>query len=322
MNITLILDQPNPAYTNSVKIRYQQSITSVQQHISNALAALAHRCVTLTVSENLEEELFKSSPDLVFNRSNLESDIPGKALVPALLEKHHIPYTGPNAEACIIASNKYLAKRVLAENGIATSKSTIIEVGGEIHIPSNLTYPLFIKPDKGGSSMGIDEDSLVFDAPDCERVCEKLLRQIGQPLLVEEFLPGREFTVGVLGNDDSVTFPILEFIHSSSSEHPFRSFTSKMIEYKEEEKICPAPLTEQLEAHIKSAVLGAFKAVGCRDYARVDIRLDGRGIPNVLEINAFPEMIPTDSSYPFMAQAGGLEYDQLIGRILQEALTH
>jgi len=257
----------------------------------------------------------------VFNLSNEEDGKSEFAFTPSLLDTLKIPYTGSNAEVCVSAFNKNKTKQILQEVGIPTSKYCLISDPNEIQIPDSLSFPLFIKPVRGGCSQGIYKQNLVFSKKSCMNIVRATIEQSNQPVLVEEFLPGREFTVGILGNDPPQALPVLEYVNDTpeSNNYSFRSFNTKMIVGKSEKKSCPAILSEIEEAQINNLAVKTYKAIGCRDYARIDIRCDKDGIPHILEVNALPSLIPNGSSFTTMAKAAGFSFENLIGTILSFA---
>ena len=257
----------------------------------------------------------------MFNRSIRKDDRSGLALTPSLLEEFKIPYTGSNAEACVSAFNKNKTKHILREASIPTSKFCLISDPREIQIPHSLSFPIFIKPIKGGCSRGIDERNPVFSKESCIEIVRTTIEQNHQPALIEEFLTGREFTVGILGNDPPLVLPVLEFIYDEPEDKnfPFRDFNTKMIEGKDKKTSCPAILSEIEEDKIKNLAIDTYQAIGCRDYARIDIRCNKDGILHVLEVNALPSLIPNDSSFADMAETAGISFENLIGAIMISA---
>jgi D-alanine-D-alanine ligase len=173
----------------------------------------------------------------------------------------------------------------------------------------------------GGCSRGIDERNPAFSNQACIELVQNTIDQNHQPALVEEFITGREFTAGILGNDPPQMLPILEIIQDVSEDHkfPFRSFNIKMIEGKSEKKSCPAVLSELEEERIKNIALKAYQVIECRDYARIDIRCEKNGNPYVLEVNAFPSLIPNASSFSIMAKTAGISFENLVGWIINYA---
>jgi D-alanine-D-alanine ligase len=196
--------------------------------------------------------------------------------------------------------------------------------------PDGLTHPLFVKPLFEGSSKGIDVGSLCRTREETEARVRWVEERYAQPALVEEFLTGREFTVAILGNGPGATvLPPVE-IRFDSLPHgapPLYGWEAKWVWDTPDAPLsifeCPAPLSRGLGAEIAGVALGAFHALGCRDWARVDVRLDASGRANVLEINALPGILPDpeqNSCYPKAARAAGLAYDRMILSVLGTAM--
>jgi len=318
MRIAIISDPLTTNYSDPVSIRIESTHKKAINSIASAIGNLGHKVECIRENNKLEEYILRSKPQLVFNQSNKEDHMSGLTFTPSLLDKLKIPYTGSDAEVCISAFNKKTTKRILQKAGIPTSKYCLISGPNEIRIPDSLSFPLFIKPVRGGCSQGIYEQNLVFSKESCMRIVRTTIEQSNQPVLVEEFLSGREFTVGILGNDPPRALPVLEYVHDTpeNNNYPFRSFHTKMIEGKSENKSCPAALSEIEEDRIRNLAVETYLAIGCRDYARIDIRCDKDGIPHILEVNALPSLIPNGSSFSTMAETAGISFDCLISTIL------
>jgi len=322
MQIVLISDPLTTNYSNKVNRVLESHHNLVIECITSTIEKLGHKVECIEANNELKEQILRIKPQIVFNRSIRNDDKSELAFAPSLLEELNIPYTGSNAEACVSAFNKNKTKHILREAGIPTPKSCLISDPRHIQIPQSLSYPLFIKPNKGGCSRGIDERNPVFSIESCIEIVRNTIEQNHQPALVEEFIIGREFTVGILGNNPPRTLPVLEFIHGVSEDNnfPFRSFNIKNIDYEESEKIsCPAILSKTEEDRIKILALDTYQAIGCHDYARIDIRCDKDGIPFVLEVNVLPSLIPDESSFADMAETTGISFENLIGTIIISA---
>jgi D-alanine-D-alanine ligase len=307
-------------YPASIQEKYYDSLQHVADNIAAAVSRLGYQFKHLKADHDLLDKLISFDPDFVFNRSNRENSDQNFAYTPHLLDDLGIPYTGPNAQNCVTAYNKYLTKKILQNLEIPTPRFALVDNPKDIKIPDNLSFPLFVKPVTGGSSLGIEGENLVFRKDSCQIICSNLIKKFDRPVIVEEFLNGREFTVGILGNKPPKALPILEFIHFSNGDYHFRSFTSKMVLGKYEKKSCPALISKQQEKEITDLALKAYEAVGCRDYARIDIRFDENNTPHVLEVNAFPSLVSDGSSFALMAAAAGLSFQDLIDEILNIAM--
>jgi len=321
MRIVIISDSLTLTHSEKVNERIESHHKLVIESITSAIANFGHDVVSIVADDELKEQVQKNKPHIVFNRSIKEANQSGLAYTPSLLDKLHIPYTGSSAEVCISAFNKNKTKRILQEAGIPTSKSCLISDSGEIRIPNTLSFPLFIKPIEGGCSYGIYDKNLVLSVESCIKNVKAIIEETQKPVLVEEFLTGREFTVGIVGNNPPQAFPILEFIYDTfeNQNYQFRSFKTKMIEGRGEKKSCPAILSEIEEDKIKKLAIDTYRTIGCRDYARIDIRCNKYSIPHILEVNALPSLIPHRSSFADMAETAGYSFENLIGAILISA---
>lgn len=321
MRIALVTDPRGMDYPVSIHDRYYESLHHVADNLAEAIIGLGHKFEHFLADQCLYDKLISFDPNLVFNRSNRENSDRRLAFAPQLLDVLSIPYTGPNAENCVTAYDKCLTKIILQNITIPTPRFALIDDPKDIQIPDNLSFPLLVKPVMGGSSLGIEGENLVFRKDSCQTICSNLMKNFNRPVIIEEFLNGREFTVGILGNEPPEALPILEFINISDGDYHFRSFTSKMVLSKHEKKSCPALISKQEKNEIITVALRAYEALGCRDYARLDIRLNSDHTPHVLEVNAFPSLLSGGSSFALMAEVAGLSFMDLIDKILNIAIN-
>ncbi|MDP2965723.1 MAG: ATP-grasp domain-containing protein [Pelolinea sp.] len=318
MKIVIIYDPVLENYQNdesSIINSYHNLVTS---SIASALNQSGHQVETFGASTELERHLHGLKPDLVFNTSIKSMDGSKYAYAPDLLEKLHIPFTGPSAKACTNAYDKLKTIEILKEAGIHTPPAITFSEGNDLRIPVRMNFPLFVKPQRGGCSRGISNLSLI-EAPEefIERIIA-VLDEIKQPVIVEEFLPGREFTVGILGNQPPKVLPIIEFIYTNK-ELPFRSYSRKMVNYEIEDTVCFPQLKEADRVVIENLAVSAFKALECRDYARIDIRMDALGNPFILEVNAIPNLEPEKSSFALMSNHAEIPFNKLVEEITKYA---
>jgi len=291
--------------------------------ILDAVHSLGYEIQLIEPSPHLRKKLEAFQPDLVFFQTFRVN--PDASILEVLLELEelNIPYTGSPPASCELALNKFATKQKLIQENLPTPAYTVVESGELVHENTrHLRYPLFIKPLFGGCSMGILPDNPVNTKSELERVLPETISCTKQPVLVEEFIGGREFTIGVLGNQPPTALPIIEFVYLTREKLPvlFRNFDAKTDALIHEVTECPAKLKADERALITHLALSAYRALGCRDYARVDIRCDQIGNPYVLEVNVHPSLLP-ESSLAKMADAASMEYLQLIDRIIQYALS-
>jgi len=323
MKIALILNRLVAAPTEE---EHQTNLIRRAEHnrlIAKTIHSSGHEVIQLEDDQHLKENLLSFKPDLVFLQT-FRAD-PGVYIlqIQALLEDMDIPYTGSPPAACRAAQNKHLAKQILRQAGLPTPDSFLVEKGERlIKKPENLDYPLFIKPLFGGCSMGIHPDNPAVDDAQLGRILSETQAHTHQPVLIEEFIDGREFSVGILGNHPPAALPLIEFTELSREDTPlpFRLFDAKTDVRVPEVYRCPAEIDKIKTRHIQQLAENAFRALGCSDYARVDIRCDRSGNPYVLEVNVHPSLLP-DSSLPIMAEKAGIAYPQLFEHIFQSALS-
>ncbi len=286
-----------------------------------------HRVTLIEGDEEAFEKLRRLRPDIVFNIAEGICGPSRELQIPAMLEMIRIPYTGSDPLTLALCLDKSLAKEILGYHGIPTSPFQVIRHSKKI--PDLPSFPLIVKPLWEGSSKGIRNQALVETLPELKEQVAMILTRYGQPALVEKFLPGREFTVALLGNGDQVEIlPIVEirFDQLPAEINPIYSYEAKWIWDTVEKPLeiftCPAKLPLRLRKKIQSVSLAAFSALRCRDWCRIDIRLDEEGEPNVLELNPLPGILPNpdaNSCFPKAARTAGLAYDDLINRVLEIA---
>jgi D-alanine-D-alanine ligase len=292
-------------------------------------SALACRHQVSLVEANLDAfgKLRQLRPDLVFNIAEGLHGNSREAQIPAMLDMLQLPYTGSDPVTLGICLDKRRTKEILAWHGVPTPRFAVVEAMSQI--PARLRYPLMVKPTLEGSSKGVTDKALVQNRRELVRQLEWVLETYRQPALVEEFLPGREFTVAMLGNGEALrTLPIVEinFDTLPAGVNPIYSFEAKWLWDREEDPLqifaCPAPLEPLLQKNIESVCRRAFLAMGCRDWCRIDVRLDAAGQPNVIELNPLPGILPRpeqNSCFPKAARAAGLSYEQLILSVVEAA---
>jgi D-alanine-D-alanine ligase len=301
---------------------------------------------------NLIDKLRKFKPDLCFNMSESHFGDAREAQIPAVLEMLRIPYTGSKPLTLALALDKTMTKRVLQSHGLPTAEFQLFRQVDDpldpqfLNEDGSLRSPLFVKPNAEGTSMGVSGDSIVRTIPELrERVAGHLSRY-NQPILVERFIKGREVLVGMVGNIQTLTpdpsgrggvspspftgrgltfMPILELDHAAYGPGHHGVYTNEMKTVSALEDYhyhCPAPLSAQQAAELRTLAAAAFHALDCKDVARVDFRLDESDDyrPYILEINTLPGLSPGYSDLCLQALAMGWEHDRLVGAILEAAI--
>jgi D-alanine-D-alanine ligase len=232
-----------------------------------------------------------------------------------------IPYTGSDAATLSIALDKALSKRVLRQHGILTAEFQVMETGRE-RLSPRLKFPLIVKPNQEGSSKGVSAHaSVVDDEEGLRAVVRELLDRYRQPALVEDYIAGREFTVGLLGDKRPRVLPPMEILfHDKNNPRPVYDYQIKQEWEKHVYYECPAKLSPAELKGIEKVSRETFTALDCRDVARVDLRMNARGEIYVLEVNPLPGLTPKYSDLCLIASAANIDYRQLIGEILAGGL--
>ncbi len=276
-----------------------------------------HRAFFLEGDLSLVDKLPALRPDICFNLCEGHLGPSRESHVPAILEMLRIPYTAGGVLCQALTLDKPLTQRVLASHGVRVPDFQVFHNADQPLDPT-LRYPLFVKPSREGSSIGIDAASIVRDEEELRRRVADQLEHYRQPILVERFIRGREVTVGLIGNvDDTLTvLPPLEVDLHSYPGGECGIYTSQIKHDPGDTYYytCPAPLTPELEREIRELAVTVFGETGCRDVARVDFRLDADDSdrPYVIEVNALPGISPGWSDLALAAEASGMAYDDLI----------
>jgi D-alanine-D-alanine ligase len=254
--------------------------------------------------------------DLVFNIAEGVSGVAREAQVPALLEAYGIPFTFSTADVLTVAMDKALAKLVVRQAGVPTPDFAVIRSARDLPTVQ-LPYPLFVKPLAEGTSKGIAESNRVTDRPGLTRKCLEVLKTHRQPALVETYLPGREFTVGLIGTGPAARLiGVAEVTFKPGADPSAYSFRNKMDAFD------VLTLSDDTTAHAAGATaLAAWRALGCRDAGRIDIRCDADGRPAFIEVNPLAGLRPNWSELCVLATQAGWSHETLIGAILDEAMA-
>ncbi|HOT48699.1 MAG TPA: ATP-grasp domain-containing protein, partial [Syntrophales bacterium] len=254
--------------------------------------------------------------DLVFNIAEGLKGFGREAQVPCLLDAYGVPYVFSDPLSLSLTLHKAMAKRVVRDLGILTPDFAVVEDADDIAAVV-LPFPLFVKPVSEGTGKGIDGRSIVRDRAELDRQCRSLLASFAQPVLVETYLSGREFTVGVVGTGRRArVIAVMEVLLRESAEKGVYSLFNK--EYCEEH--VRYTLVKGAEAEQVSAVaLAAWRGLECRDGGRLDIRADAAGRPHFLEVNPLAGLHPTHSDLPILSTLAGISYRDLLRMIMTSA---
>jgi len=254
--------------------------------------------------------------DLVFNIAEGLHGIAREAQVPALLDAYNIPYTFSDPLITALTLHKGMTKRVLRDLGIATP--AFIEVHSDADIQKvNLPFPLFAKPIAEGTGKGITEKSIIDTATELFETCSRLLKEFQQPVLVESYLPGREFTVGIVGTGSKArSVGVVEIILNRNAEPGAYSYENKE---NYETKVDYLRVNDVTAQQAEEIALAAWRGIGCRDAGRIDLRADANGVPNLMEINPLAGINPVRSDLVIICKQYGISYKQLFQMILDSA---
>lgn len=287
--------------------------------LAAALGTLGHQVERIGHVRALVQALARGERwDLVFNIAEGLSGPAREAQVPAVLEAFGIACTFADPLVMALSLHKALTKRVLRDLGLPTAEFAVVTCPSDIeHV--GLPFPLFVKPLAEGTAKGIDSQSRVANRAALRRACREVLGSFGQPALIERFLPGREFTVGITGTGaDAVAVGTMQVVLGPEAEAHAYTYVNK----EECERRCRFPLADPASAAAaESLALAAWRGLGCRDAGRVDLRADADDRLHVMELNPLPGLHPTHSDLPMICTAVGLDYVDLIGRIVASAAT-
>ncbi len=309
---------PDPAGEQDEEAEYDSPKTL--QAIREAIASYGHEVVDLEATQDLPLQLASTPVDVVFNIAEGFKGRSRESQVPSLLELLDIPYTGSDPAALSVSLDKAVAKRMVRTHGILTPDYLVLNTGKE-RLPRELGFPLLVKPVAEGTSKGVTKKSIVRDEGELRDVARELIAKYRQPALAEQYVSGREFTVGLLGERRPKVLPPMEIVFLDGSDPtPIYSFEMKQdwsdrIRYE-----VPARITERELDRLERAAREVFAALGCRDVARIDFRIDAEGRIYFIECNPLPGLTPGWSDLVLIAQAAGIEYRPLIGEILSFAI--
>jgi D-alanine-D-alanine ligase len=310
--------------------------------ISDAIRGRGHRVTFLEGDTSLYDRLREVRPDICFNICEGHFGDSREAHVPAILEMLRIPYTGSKVLTLALALDKPMTKRVLTFHGLPTPPFQVFERPDEL-LDEALTFPLFVKPSRQGTGMGISAESIVHDEPSLRAQLKRLFEAYGEPVLVERFISGRDITVGMVGNlvppvawrvpEDEEAPRVqrgLQFLQPleielgdyAQDEGGVYTYRAKVDLADKLTYICPARLGADQVEELDWLAAATFRVTGCLDVARVDFRLDEADgdTPYILEINPLPGLSPGISDLVIEAEADGIPHAELVNMILDEAL--
>lgn len=293
------------------------------ESIGQAFSQLHHTMIRLGGGRNFLNAILSKKVDIVFTISEGRGNYRSReGQVPAVLEMLGITYIGSDPTCLAVCLDKPLAKHLVSAAGIMTpSWQLVTDVYALDSIDWNgFPFPAFVKPAWEGSSKGIGRGARVQSFPEMKQEVHRLLAAYQQPALVEEFIRGRELTVGIVGSPPRVMGIMAVLPQRGADPDFFYSIEIKRNWRRQVRYECPAVLSKETANRIAGDSLTIFKTLGCRDMARIDFRLDDQGQPYFLEANPLPGLRPGYSDFPMIAQHAGMDYVSLIGSILDSAL--
>lgn len=292
----------------------EQTIISIERNLKR----LGYHCERVGNAKDLMRALNEGARwDMVFNICEGSHGTGREALVPAILDSFEIPYAFSDPLALTLTLHKFMAKRVMRDIGIPTAPFALVEQLADID-RVDLPFPLFAKPVCEGTSKGIDASCHVNTPEELRHTCQNLLNTYQQPVLVERYLPGREFTVGMLGTGETArAFAGMEIIPRKSAE-PFGYTYHNKQEW--ESLVDFRALDEELLNRCSEVALPAWRGLQCRDAGRIDLREDDAGRINVLEINPLPGMNEAFSDLAVLSRLSGFSYTQLFDMIMDSVV--
>lgn len=324
IGITCTLKDPNLKRTHEPDdLQEEFDSPETVQALMQVLRSLGHTVTLMGDGRGLLEQLLAQPPDFVFNFAEGRGVSRSReAWVPSMLEMLGIPFTGSDPLTLAVTLDKAMAKTIVAAADVAVPPGITLQPSEPLDAHpalASLRFPLLIKPAWEGSSKGIRQKCLVHEPSQLNRIVQELRQDYRQPLLLESFLPGEELTVGVIGNDPPKVLGILRVVPLKPTEHFVYSLEVKRDYIHQVRYESPPQLPAPILAEVNRQALTAYRALGCRDVARIDFRLHDHK-PYFLEVNPLPGIHPVTSDLVILAKANGWTYERLISTILQSAL--
>lgn len=279
------------------------------------------RVTLLEADKDLPVKLAEDKPDIIFNIAEGIQGRGREAQVPALLNFYRIPYTGSDETTLCIALDKALTKRIISTYGIKTPKYQVI-TKDQSQLTGRFHYPVIVKPNAEGSSKGISDVAVVSGRRELQELVSKDISLYKQDMLVEEYISGREFTVGIFGNGNDIhVFPPMEICYINQvNQYNIYSFNVKR-NYKQYIRYeCPADISREAETEMINTAKKIYEVLSCKDFARIDFRLSPDEKLYFIEINPLPGLAPGYSDFPMIAEFNGMDYGSLVWNVLNSAL--
>jgi len=326
LDIAIVYNAYEPRPTATGERLSEESVAEMAQQAHDAVRSLGIGATLVPLQRSLLNFLGRVkelNPEALINlcegyfgRPQWESNVAG------IFELLGLTFTGNASKTLAICQDKFKAKAVLRAAGLPTAPAQVMLTGDE---PLELRFPIIVKPNNEDASLGIYPESVVRDGEALRRQVRRCLDNYKQPVLVEAFIDGREFNVSVMENGTATPLPVSEIDFSAMPKDMPRilGYEAKWFEdnplYQKTPPVCPAPVDDDVRANLQGLAAAAFRTMGCRDYARVDFRMDAKGRPFILEVNPNPD-ISTNAGYARALKAAGIEYSAFWGTMVRNAL--
>ena len=325
-SIAIVFNAYEPRPTATGERLSEESVADMAQQAQGAVRSLGLGTTLIPLQRSLLNFLSRVkelNPDALVNlcegyygRPQWESNVAG------IFELLGLTFTGNAAKTLALCQDKFKAKAVLKVAGLPTAPAQLMMTGEE---PLELRFPLIVKPNAEDASLGVYPESVVRDEESLRRQVRRCIDNYKQPVLVEAFIDGREFNVSVMENGEAKALPVSEIDFSAMPKDTphILGYDAKWFEdhplYQKTPPVCPAPIDDELRGRLQGLAEAAFRTMGCRDYARVDFRMDAKGRPFILEVNPNPD-ISTNAGYARALKAAGIEYAAFWGVMVDNAL--
>lgn len=306
----------------------ERDLLHTVESVHQALLYFQHQVTTLGLTDSPEPLLSSVrsiQPDVVFNLFEGFGTRPASEYhVAGLLNWLSVPYTGCPVEAMVLGRDKVRTKQLLRGAGLPTAEFIVVDNATCVPLPQS--WPVIVKPAGTDASIGIDQGSIVSDEPSFRKQVDSVLQRYGSPVLVETYLPGPEFNVGIIESPELRALPIAEMVYTPQPgvHWPIVSYASKWETGSAEDLAmqprCPAQIADALRVRLQDIALAAFQLIGCKDVARIDCRLDAAGVPNILEVNPNPDLGST-AGLARMLRTANIPYGQFIDQMVRNHLT-
>ncbi len=324
--IGIVFNAFEPRPTGTGERLSEESVAEMAQQACDAVTSLGYKPSLIPLQRSLlnflnrvkdeGHEVLINLCEGYYGRPQWESNVAG------IFELMGIAFTGNGSKTLAICQDKHKAKAVLRASNLPTAPAQLVLAADQ---PLELKFPVIVKPNNEDASLGISPDSVVHDEEGFRRQVQRVLENYRQPALAEPYIEGREFNVSVMENADVVPLPVSEIDFSAMPKGAPKicSYEAKWFEdhplYQKTPPVCPAPIDDELRGKLQAAAVDAFRTMGCRDYARVDFRMDAKGRIFILEVNPNPD-ISLNAGYARALKAGGIEYAAFWDTMVRNAI--